>query len=73
MSKLDKNIYDGRWQVVERVRKDSKHSSLILENIYNHQKIKIRAETFKKIQSGETTVTNVIKQQLKTHTGKYGI
>jgi hypothetical protein len=65
-------IYDGRWQVVERVGNRT-HISFILENIYNQKKVRVQCHSLKKVDDGKTTLSKVIAHQIKTRTGKYGI
>ena len=54
-SKYKDKIYDGRWKVL-----GCHNNKYTLENIYNHQQIKVSNDTMARIDKGETTVSNII-------------
>lgn len=58
-------IYEGKWLVVKITYDNYKHSTYILENIYNKKEITISYKSLQKIESGDLTIGKLIWYRIR--------
>ena len=58
-------IFEGRWEVVERIKTTQDHGNFKLRNIYNNEELIICDNVMQHLAEGKTDICYIIQHRMK--------